>query len=223
MIKLIRSVIGAACLLAACTVSAFAQTAPSGIPAGGAPSHVSMNIISYGAAPKTTYALISPRGSLATPVLKAISWRSDTTGPSNPVPLISFICTNAYVVASNAVVGASNVYLTSVAGLFVNDIIVIRSASLDKQFATHVMGTNALNVTLTNGTSSSSQTMTLPFAVSAGDIVYRMVTNNIHTLYNTNSLFAPGGIFAGQYGVPFLLQTFGTNISVLDSALVEFK
>lgn len=212
-------VIGAACLLAAVS-STFAQTAP---PADPSPArYASMQITSSGAAPKTTYALVSARGAGA-PLLKFLSWRSDTTGPSNPVPLVSFICTNVYVITNAQNVAASNVFVSSVLGLFVNDIVVVRSVASDRYFAAHVMGTNGNNLVFTNGTSSSSQTMTLPFAVAAGDLVYRMVTNNIHTLYGTNSLNAPGGLFAGQHNVPFLLQTFGTNINVLDAALVEYK
>lgn len=211
--------IGAACLLAAVS-SSLAQSPPSGDPSPA--RYASMQISSSGAAPKTTYALVSARGAGA-PVLKHISWRSDTTGASNLVPLVSFICTNAYVITNAMAVSSSNVLVSSVNGLFVNDIVVIRSLASDRYVAGHVMGTNGNNLVLTNGTSSSSQTITIPFAVTAGDLVYRMVTNNVLQLTGTNSLSAPGGIFAGQYNVPFLLQTFGTNINVLDSALVEYK
>lgn len=183
-----------------------------------------------GARSNFIYYITSAKSTGAPRITSANFW----TDMSRPF-VESWIATNTWTIASNAVAGTTNIWLTSTnVGMTTNDIFVLRNVGSDcyqqlilggHTTSSSLVSTNALGENLV-------RFWTVPTnALTAGDILYQMarvqtitptfvypgggVTTNALGAVITNYFTLPPGQFvSGKLGLPLMFGVWSTNDAI---------
>lgn len=147
----------------------------------------------------------------AQPVLTYISYSSDKAASA----LTFYNITNAPAAVSGAN-ATTNVPVIRTNGFTAGDIVVLRHKATDT-YERRIVGTFYTN-------NSVPVTVAPTVATAAGDILYKCVTTGAGTIpigATTNSINGPG-IYAGQRGLPLLIDLDGTSAVQINAATATY-